>query len=331
MTNTVSVQKCPLCGSSNISAKWKNVRGYQVDTCFDCDFLFLSEMPTASILDEYYSNQYFMADFASKNDLLDTANQNKIKKQAEEFDKLISKHLPLLDSNSKNTIRVAEIGCSCGYLLFNLEKIGYSVKGFELSITTAREGREKLKIDIQEGFFESCKNNFDVIILRHVLEHVTNPRELLTQIYDSLKYDGLFILEGPNLDSLSSKLFQSHVSWIAPLEHLTYPKFKPILKACSTLGFECVFKSTRRGRGISMFHQLLLNLVALRYGGKEDAKAQLGGINDASKSALLTFIKKLLLSIVAVLDFLASPVNLILSKLLLEEEMLIVFKKKKEH
>ena len=122
-------------------------------------------MPTASILDDYYSNQYFMADFASKNDLLDTANQNIIKKQAEEFDKLISKHLPLVDSNSKNTTHVAEIGCSWGYLLFNLQKIGYSVKGFELSTTTAREGREKLKIDIQEGFFNSCKNSFDVIFV----------------------------------------------------------------------------------------------------------------------------------------------------------------------
>ena len=103
--------------------------------------------------------------------------------------------------------------------------------------------------------------------------------------------------KGLTLDSISSKLFQSNVSWIAPLEHLTYPKFKPILKACSALGFECAFKSTRRGREISIFHQLLLNLVALRYGGKEEAKNQLGGINDPSKSSLLTFIKKLLLSI----------------------------------
>lgn len=103
---------------------------------------------------------------------------------------------------------MGEIGCSWGYLLYNLQNFGYSAKGFELSKTTAEMGSKQLGINITSGFFETQYNQFDVLILRHVLEHVPDPQDLLEKIYDSIKKDGLFILE-----LTKSRLYQFTIIW----------------------------------------------------------------------------------------------------------------------
>ena len=314
-------QKCILCNSDNTVLQWKNVRGYGVRKCLDCSFLFLDEIKNEQELEEFYSENYFMASYAkSETDLVSAAKNQKILYEATEYAELIKNHNP-------QALRVGEIGCSWGYLLYNLQNFGYSVKGYELSKTTANAGSNQLGVDITSGFFETQSDQFDVLILRHVLEHVPNPQDILSKIYASLSKDGLFILEGPNLDSIGSKLFGQNVSWVSPPEHVSFPNFKSLIIGGEKLGFKCIYKSTRRGRGISIFHQALLNIVGLIFGGKEKAKNNLGGINDNASNTSVNKLKKSVLKAVSFLDFLSSPIHPFLRQALLEEEMLIVFKK----
>jgi len=314
-------QKCILCNSDNTILQWKNVRGYRVRKCLDCSFLFLDEIKSEQELEEFYSENYFMASYArNETDLVSAAKKQTILSEAAEYAKLIRNYNP-------QAVSVVEIGCSWGYLLYNLQNFEYSVKGYELSKTTANAGREQLGLDITSGFFEAQIDQFDVLILRHVLEHVPDPQDILSKIYDSLTKGGLFILEGPNLDSISSKLFGQNVSWVAPPEHVSFPNFRSLVIAGEKLGFKCIYKSTRRGRGISIFHQALLNSVGLFFGGKENAKNNLGGINDNASNPNINKLKKFVLKAVSFLDFLSSPIHPFLRQALLEEEMLIVFKK----
>ncbi|MFH1066819.1 MAG: class I SAM-dependent methyltransferase [bacterium] len=254
-------------------------------------------------------------------DLLQLASSSKQIREAEQYKNLISRFSP-------TTQTVIEIGCSWGYLLYNLKQFGYSVQGFELSTTTSRIGSEKLGVPIFTGAFEKQETLVDVIILRHVFEHVPDSISLLKAIVDSLKKEGLFILEGPSLSSISSCIFQSHVSWVSPPDHVNFPKIHPLVCAMEKLGFETLYRTTRRGRGISVFHQMLLWGVALVMGGKENAKSHLGGVNDPSPRCGLNVLKKMALGAACSLDWLTRPVSWILSKMLMEEEMLLVFKKK---
>ncbi|MEH2402628.1 class I SAM-dependent methyltransferase [Nostoc sp.] len=313
--------KCILCSSHNIVSQWKNSRGYNISKCLDCSFLFLDKIISEQELEKFYSQDYFMASYARcEQNLIDAAKNPKIFSEAKDYADLIQSYNP----RAKN---VGEIGCSWGYLLYNLQSFGYYVKGYELSKTTAEAGSKQLGLEIIPGFFEAQDNQFDVLILRHVLEHVPNPEDLLAKIYASLAKDGLFILEGPNLDSISSQLFGKNVSWISPPDHISFPNFKSLILAGEKLGFICIYKSSRRGRGISIFHQALLNSVGLIFGGKERAKVALGGINENAHSQGLSNVKRAALKTVNFLDFLSSPVHPFLKKALLEEEMLIVFKK----
>ena len=75
------------------------------------------------------------------------------------------------------------------------------------------------------------------------------------------------------------------------------------------------------------FHQALLNTIGVFFGSKEKAKENLGGINEQANSKLLTLSKKVALNFVGILDFLTLPIHPLLQSALLEEEMLIIFKK----
>jgi SAM-dependent methyltransferase len=312
---------CPLCNSNNVVLKWNNARRYKVNECLDCSFFFLDEMPNEKDLEKFYSENYFMASYASKNqNLIIDANNPKIFSDAKSYSALIKTYNP-------EATHLCEVGCSWGYLLYNLQKLGYSVKGYELSSTTAAEGIKQLGLNITTGFFEPEDHKFDVVILRHVLEHLTNPRDILEKIYESLADGGLFFLEGPNLDSISSRLFNENVSWVSPPDHVSFPNFRSLLIAGEELGFTCVYKTSRRGRGISVFHQALLNTIGIFFGSKEKAKENLGGINEKANSQLLTLTKKVALNFVTLLDFLTLPIHPLLKSALLEEEMLIIFKK----
>ncbi|MDZ8225840.1 MULTISPECIES: class I SAM-dependent methyltransferase [unclassified Nostoc] len=316
-----SHQKCILCSSNNIVPHWNNARGYNVSKCLDCSFLFLNQIINKHELEDYYSQNYFMASYAKdEKKLIDVARNPKIISEAKEYASLIKFYQP-------NAHNVGEIGCSWGYLLYNLQSFGYSAKGFELSKTTAEVGSKQLGIKIIPGFFEAQDKQFDVLILRHVLEHVPNPQDLLEKIYASIKKDGLFILEGPNLDSISSRLFGKNVSWVSPPDHISFPNFRSLIMACEKLGLTCIYQNSRRGRGISVFHQALLNTVSLIFGGKERAKVNLGGINEKAPSQGLSSLKNAALKTVNFLDLLSSPIHPFLKQALLEEEMLIIFKK----
>lgn len=304
-------QKCILCDSDNVVLYWKNTRGYQVNKCCNCTFLFLNEMPINETVEKYYSQDYFMASYVrSTEELISAAKNPKIFSEAKEYDGLIKFYC----STAKH---ISEVGCSWGYLLWNLQKLGYSVKGYELSKTTAEAGRQQLGLNISTGFFETQPKQFDVLILRHVLEHVNNPKDLLSKIYDSLTEGGLFILEGPNLNSISSRLFGKNVSWVSPPDHVSFPTFKSLIIAGKNAGFTCVHKSTRRGRGISIFHQALLNSVGVFFGGKEKAKESLGGINENTPSQGLSWMKRSALNTVGFLDFISSPVHPLIRRALL--------------
>jgi SAM-dependent methyltransferase len=65
-------------------------------------------------------------------------------------------------------------------------------------------------LKIHNGELSSAKypnNFFDVIVMWHVLEHISNTSELLTEIRRILKPDGFLVILVPNIASLEFKVF----------------------------------------------------------------------------------------------------------------------------
>src|ERR1019366_8042538 len=65
------------------------------------------------------------------------------------------------------------------------------------------------------------KNYYDVCVIADVIEHVTDPREFLRQVYEVLRPGGIVIVATPSLDSWSARLMRT--KWMEfKTEHLHY-------------------------------------------------------------------------------------------------------------
>jgi len=307
---------CPLCQVTNADRPLWAAAGYQLRRCARCAFLYVSPRPTDEALAAHYSTDYFMA-----RQVLSGAENTRPTAQARKaalaFHHLIRELHP-------SAVRVCEIGCSFGYLLRDLRDLGYDVKGYELSETTAAFGRERLGLDIESGTFpKGARDEFDVVIMRHVLEHVKEPRQLLESVLGSLRPTGIAIIVGPNSDSLNSRLFGRHCSWIAPPDHLSYFTPATLTTLLGLLGYAPAHAHTELGRGVNVFLGFVLSVISAS-GRKAVLKERIGGTGDAKGPGPAGWLKRGVGVALGALYWLSWPAWWWIDRIGLGEELWVV-------
>jgi len=115
-----------------------------------------------------------------------------------------------IKSYLKESGKAFDIGCGNGKLLYLLKKNGWAVKGLELSSLLADSIQETLQIEvIVEDFLKYNPPNsglYDVVIMRHVLEHLVDPLLAMRKINSFLNLGGHAILEFPNIEAFDLKV-----------------------------------------------------------------------------------------------------------------------------
>ena len=105
---------------------------------------------------------------------------------------------------------IMDIGCGNAGLLHLAREAGWEVAGMELSQQAADAIRDDQSIDVVVSDFMQYENperrKYDVVALRHVLEHLPDSKLAMGKIGALLKDNGLALLEFPNTGSLSYKL-----------------------------------------------------------------------------------------------------------------------------
>ncbi|MFN5663702.1 MAG: class I SAM-dependent methyltransferase [Bacteroidota bacterium] len=101
---------------------------------------------------------------------------------------------------------ILDIGCGFGQMLFALKKQGYtSLNGLELLPEAAAYCKEQLNLSVEQGrdielYASRHHDRFDLIIMSHVLEHLTKESiiDVLKSISQMLRTDGVLVLMVPN-------------------------------------------------------------------------------------------------------------------------------------
>lgn len=102
--------------------------------------------------------------------------------------------------------RIMDIGCGNGCLLYLAREAGWEVRGMELSASMARaiEKDQGIPVDVANFLEYDGKGDiYDVVVLRHVLEHLPDSKLAMRRIGALLKPGGLALLEFPNTRSIS--------------------------------------------------------------------------------------------------------------------------------
>lgn len=226
--------KCPICRNYTIKtfellfleilgiSKKYNMQLY---FCKNCNYFFVSNYLKESILKSYYKN---LSNYEADNITGEVAN-DKILMSKKQYEFIKNENLIF------NT--VLDIGAATGFNLNTYKKKNYNVFGIEPSPNNVKYAKNRYDIDLYCGTFESyikteSPKNFDLIILSHILEHVSNPIVFLNNISNvNNKY--LFI-EVPTLNYV----IQGEPFGIFYYEHIGYYTVECLSYLMNEIGYK---------------------------------------------------------------------------------------------
>ena len=184
------LEACRLCGSDKLTLWMREGRNCDLDY-FRCGRCGLWNYDLDCGMDQ----QQYVETYVSPEDLHHKTN------------KAIRESWAFLRKHAGDPGSILDIGCGNGGLLYLARKEGWQVRGMELTEKAARDIAEDQGIDVIVGDFLEYDNPehdvYDVVVLRHVLEHLPDPVLAMRKIGGLLKDNGLALLEFPNTRSLS--------------------------------------------------------------------------------------------------------------------------------
>jgi 2-polyprenyl-3-methyl-5-hydroxy-6-metoxy-1,4-benzoquinol methylase len=131
---------------------------------------------------------------------------NRIILQEREFGNIESSLQYFLKFSIQRDMRILDIGCSFGSLIYNLYVLGYrNVYGIDINQEMIKHGQNQYeeiacKIQTYDGGKLPFEDEFfDVILMFDVIEHIADiDRFIKEEVYRVLKKDGVFIFQTPN-------------------------------------------------------------------------------------------------------------------------------------
>lgn len=114
--------------------------------------------------------------------------------------------------------KLLDIGCGTGWTSKVYADNGFDVTGLEPSAIRAQLARERYGLNVVNEYIENSNlgKTFDVVVLRHIIEHFADPAVVLQQVKGLLKEDGVVLLVVPNINCLGRYLFETDWAWILP-------------------------------------------------------------------------------------------------------------------
>lgn len=163
----------------------------------------------------------------------------------------------------KSRGRFLEVGIGNGTLIRAAKDAGYDCMGVEASDGLVRRFVTKSAIPVFKGYLESFaeekpNEQFDIIVMNHVLEHIPSPLDALKQLRAILKDRGLVHIAVPNIDAWEANL----PGWTAfELYHLYYFNPTTLASLAKQAGFSVTrIKTVERFSGwTNTFVRTLLN------------------------------------------------------------------------
>jgi len=180
-------------------------------------------------MDRYYESKNYLPHSESSEGLVSF-----LYKRIQQF--MVTRKRKLVEnvSNSSNG-KLLDVGCGTGEFLNEMALAGWEIDGIETNAFAREIARERYNVSVHSP--DQVKSygdpKFDVITFWHVLEHLTNPIEILRTITVSLKKNGFLLIAAPNYKSFDGDYYQSF--WAAydvprHLYHFNYETMITLLK-----------------------------------------------------------------------------------------------------
>ena len=174
------------------------------------ELLVTSPRPNSNDLNKYYESNQYISHSDAKQSLMDKVYQL-VKNYT------IKQKVRLINSLETNQNSILDIGCGTGDFLVACKKNGWKIDGIEPNNRARKISLKKLNFDKRNNNsiilyidpIELLNKNkkYDIITMWHVLEHVPNLNDYISNLKKLLKPKGILIIAVPNYKSYDANYY----------------------------------------------------------------------------------------------------------------------------
>lgn len=188
----VDRQRCLVCGEER-SVCLLTLNGFDVRRCWRCRFVFSAPLPTDENLRKFYR------DFAERVPASAPAFHRQLAVAALNVKLKVGRDLGV-----EPIRRLLDYGCGRGFYVAAAGDLGIDACGVDLDETVEKYAQQTLGARVFTSMENAdCPDNsLDVVLMRHVIEHLLDPSAVLRKLVRALRPGGLLIVETPNTASL---------------------------------------------------------------------------------------------------------------------------------
>jgi SAM-dependent methyltransferase len=192
--STAPLQTCPVCEQQvepQVVLQNRSERTF-ILRCPSCQLSYASPQPDEATISAYYNGMY--------SDLAVEYSEQKMQWARDS----VRGYLKTLKQHGLTDLKtVVDLGGGLGYYAKAFEEAGLATTLVEPDPVSAAFAREKLglmsiaEVSI-ETFERTSTQTFDIVFLRHVIEHYADPNALMRSVDSVLKENGVLIIETDN-------------------------------------------------------------------------------------------------------------------------------------
>lgn len=217
------------------SIKDENLANYKFSLvrCKSCGLIYINPRLSAKDLSQLYGDNYFL-NYSDTNLSAHKMRQKTFRGEIIELERLVKK----AGINRK----ILDVGCSGGFFLAGLDD-SWDKYGVEINPHAVKYAKEYFHLNVAEGKLSEMNfpaSSFDVIKMRGVIEHLSDPAGELRESYKLLSKGGIVGINTMNMDSICARIYKEKFRLVSPTQHIYYFSTKTLAHMLEKIGFKII-------------------------------------------------------------------------------------------
>ena len=202
---------CYVC-KERTALPYTKKNGCELFRCSICGLIFVYPLPRST--EAIYEQDYFEG-------ATDGFGYLSYDTDKEPMIPAFKKYLRHIDAALPAKGKLLDVGAATGFFVGLAGEAGFDAEGVDISDHAAALGRAK-GLSMRTGIIDDMSGHFDAVTMLDVIEHVPDPRAVLSKAAALLRSGGVLVINTPDVGSFVARVLGRHWHAIIPPEHLYY-------------------------------------------------------------------------------------------------------------